>query len=169
VRSLTAGLAYSTVSKLWCANISGLLDSGGTITASEILAPRFITTVVNKIGTVSFSPTASYPANIYSWLFSDTVRSPIIKGVRPAWSRGPLSSVSNWVSGFYVSIDSDVSVQPGLIGGATSIGSLIFRQPGKMDGVASAERMMFILTTATTAADWEMTDIWVDIDTAGTS
>lgn len=168
--SIFLGLAYNTVSKLWTmTGLNPITGNGGGIIAAELIAPRFITTLTaNKIGTVAYAQSAPEQSLFYSWLFSDTTNNPLIRGVRPAWTKGPSTATNNWVSGAIVGYDSDVDIQPGSqVGTVTTNNAFTFRQPGRMDGVGSAERLVFWLQTNSAASDWELSDFYVDIGTEG--
>jgi hypothetical protein len=165
----TYGLAYNFVSGFWTQALTVLRSSTGVI-VRELLSARYMVSISNlKVGTLSWGSNGTEPkgASILGWALSDRVNTPIIKGIRPHWSIGPTLATSGWVTGTLYALDSERSLQPGS-SSRTTLSTMSFRQPGKLDGVGSAEIMTFSMVLSD-GITWEMTGLSIDVEKAGRS
>lgn len=169
--SIGVGLSFNTVSGLWGHVVSGpFTNNADTTPAIEMFSARYFSVVgSNKIGSAHWGASGSEPgiSSFVGWVFSDRVNTPIIKGIRPHWSIGPTTATSGWFSGNAYGLSTERSIQPGSANVASTFAGA-FRQPGKLDVIASAEIMTFGITM-TNGIDWEITGLSIDIDKAGRS
>jgi hypothetical protein len=167
------GLAYNTVSGLWTnVNQTPFANTAATVSVSEMISARYVVSANKNISTLTWGASGSDPplSFVYFWCIGNGIITPIIKGIRPHWSSGPTSAVSNWITGGVQVFDSERSVQPSPFNFATVVADVagVFGQPGRIDVMASGAALVPYVWT-TDGIDWEITGVSIDIAAAGKS
>lgn len=178
------GLNYNTVSGIWMPTVQRQTPvaaaqdarawsafSTGNTSIYELIAPRYGVNGNFTVVSLDYTSSGSMGANyLYGWVITDRVNHPRLAGLRPHWADGPATGTASWVSGEYLSLPAERSLNPGvyyeIVTGAYS--SLTFNGEGKLEGAYAAPVMTFRMTVTPTSG-WELTGISIDADKAGRS